>query len=373
MNRTCLRSTRLRAVAAPAGAALALAVALSACSAANENTTGMSGGSTDSSLSGTLNGAGSTAQQSAMAAWQSGFQSANPNVTVNYDGVGSGAGRDAFFAGGNTQFAGSDAALASDEIPKAKKRCSNTNPIELPVYVSPIAVIYNLKGVSGLQLDPKTLGGIMQGTITSWNDPAIRADNPGVTLPSTTITTVHRSDDSGTTFNFTEYLDATSGGAWTGGVTQTWPGKGGEAADGTSGVVASVKGGNGTIGYADASQAAGLGIAKIKVGSAYVSPSALGAAKVLDESSQQSGRTAGDLAIKVNRTTTTPGAYPLILISYHIVCQTYSDPSQAAMVKAFETYVVSSAAQDAAATTAGSAPITDKLRQRELAIINTIK
>ena len=184
--------------------------------------------------------------------------------------------------------------------PRPRTLCKG-DVVEVPVYVSPIAVVYNLDGVDELNLSPKTIGGIFEGKITKWDDAAIKADNPDAKLPSTKITPVHRSDDSGTTKNFTDYLDQASEGGWTGGAIETWPIKGGEAAEGTSGVVAAVKGGQGTIGYADESQAGDLGQAKVKVGDEFTAATPEAAAKVLDSSEQVSGRAATDIAITVNR------------------------------------------------------------------------
>jgi phosphate transport system substrate-binding protein len=172
---------------------LTVALGLSACGASNESSS--SGGNSSSSggsLSGDLNGAGSSAQEAAMAAWKAGFQTANPNVTVNYDAVGSSGGREQFIAGG-VDFAGSDSYFTTDELKSAAKTCGGP-AIEVPVYVSPIAIVYNLSGVTKLQLSPQTLAKIFTGKITTWNDPAIAADNPGVNLPSTAISPVHRSD-----------------------------------------------------------------------------------------------------------------------------------------------------------------------------------
>ncbi len=358
---------RLPAPRALIMAALSMSVAASvtACGASNENST-----STTSKLSGDLNGAGSTAQEAAMTAWKAGFQTANPDVTVNYDALGSGGGRDAFLSGAVT-FAGSDAALTTDELTQAKKQCGS-DPVEVPVYVSPIAVIFNVSGVDSLSLTPQTLAQIFTGKITTWDDAAIKAENPDANLPSTAITPVHRSDDSGTTENFTDYLSQAAASDWSYGAVQTWPVQGGEAGDGTSGVVAAVTNGDGTIGYADASQAADLGQAKVKVGSTFVGPSADAASKVLDESSIESGRAATDLAMTVNRTTTSSGVYPVILISYQMMCQQQSSQSAADTIKAFESYVISSDGQSAAAKAAGSAPLTDTLRTKAQAAIDTI-
>jgi phosphate transport system substrate-binding protein len=351
---------------------LTVALGLSACGASNESSS--SGGSSSNSggsLSGDLNGAGSSAQEAAMAAWKAGFQTANPKVTVNYDAVGSSGGREQFIAGG-VDFAGSDSYFTTDELKSAAKTCGGP-AIEVPVYVSPIAIVYNLSGVTKLQLSPQTLAKIFTGKITTWNDPAIAADNPGVNLPSTAISPVHRSDGSGTTANFTDYLDHVDEADYTYGPTDTWPIKSGEGADGTSGVISAVSGGNGTIGYADESQAGQLGKALIKVGNAYVAPSAAAATKILDESKPVPGRDkSNDLAIAVNRTSTTAGVYPIILVSYQMTCSSYDSQSTADLVKAFESYVISPAGQSAAAKEAGSAPITTALRTKAEAAIKTI-
>ena len=113
--------------------------------------------------------------------------------------------------------------------------------------------------MDNLQLAPSTIAKIFTGKITTWNDPAIAADNPGVNLPATAIAPVHRGDKSGTTQNFTDYLSGAAKADWPSPVADTWPIQGGEAAQGTSGVIGAVKGGQGTIGYADESQAKGLG------------------------------------------------------------------------------------------------------------------
>ena len=129
-----------------------------------------------------------------------------------------------------------------------------------------------------INYDPQRSGGpgvtrdLRFGKITTWNDPAIAADNPGVNLPATAIAPVHRGDKSGTTQNFTDYLSGAAKADWPSPVADTWPIQGGEAAQGTSGVIGAVKGGQGTIGYADESQAKGLSIAKVKVGDALSRP-----------------------------------------------------------------------------------------------------
>jgi phosphate transport system substrate-binding protein len=306
-----------------------------------------------------------------MQGWTAGFSGMQPKVTVNYDAVGSGGGRTQWLAGG-VNFAGSDAALSADELPKATTMCGTKGVFELPDYVSAIAVVYNLPGVSKLNLKPATIANIFNGKITKWNDPAIAADNAGVTLPATAITPVHRSDKSGTTKNFTDYLSKASGGAWTAPAADTWPVKSGEAASGTSGVISAVKAGNGTIGYADESQATGLGIANVAIGSSFVAPSSAGAAKVLESSKVQSGRGQYDFAYDINRTPTSADEYPIVLVSYHIGCIAPKDKTAADLMKAFFGYVISPAGQEAAAKAAGSAPITDKVRTQSQTAVDAI-
>ena len=254
-----------------------LAVGVAACGSSD------SGGS--SGLSGQVAGAGSTAQEAAQEAWTAEFENENSGVTISYDAVGSGGGREQFISGG-VAYAGSDAALEEEEgeLGKALERCKPGQLVEVPAYVSPIAIVYNLEGVEGLQLSPETLAKIFNQEITTWNDKAIAKDNPGVELPDTRITPVNRSDESGTTENFTDYLSKVVPCVWTYEVSGDWPVKGGEAAQGTSGVVEAVSAGDGAIGYADASQAGELGIAKIKVGNECAEPTPEAAAKVLEES-----------------------------------------------------------------------------------------
>ncbi|WP_432546918.1 phosphate ABC transporter substrate-binding protein PstS [Kineococcus sp. SYSU DK004] len=358
-----MKRTTLRRAALPA--ALALSLGLAACSGANETTTSPGGGDTaaaEEQLSGQLNGAGASSQQAAMQAWQAGFTEVQPDVTVNYDPAGSGAGREQFLSGA-VPFAGSDAYLDDEELTAAQERCNGGNAMDLPVYVSPIAVIYNLEGVSDLQLSATTLANIFNGTITTWNDPAIAAENPDATLPDTAITPVHRADDSGTTENFTDYLHQAAPEAWTEEPDGEWPLPGGEAAQGTSGVVSAVQAAAGGIGYADASQAGDLGVVQVQVGEDFVGPTPEEAAAVLDVSERVEGRPDGDLAIELARTTTEAGTYPIVLISYHVVCSQYADQAEADLVKAFVSYVVSEDGQQTAADNAGSAPISDTLRE----------
>jgi phosphate transport system substrate-binding protein len=315
-------------------------------------------------LSGTISGAGASSQAAAQEAWRAAFQEGNPDATVSYDPVGSGGGREQFVAGG-VQFAGSDAALADDELAGAQKVCGGPDSlIEIPAYISPIAVVYNLEGVEKLQLSPETLAKIFKGEITAWNDPAIAADNPDAKLPGDRISVVHRSDESGTTENFTDYLSHVAGSVWTDEVSGDWPIKGQEAAQGTSGVIEAVTAGKGSIGYADESQAGELGKAQVKVGDAWVAPSAQGAAKAVEVSKETDDPGAHAFTYSIDRTTTAAGAYPVTLISYLIGCTTYKDAAQASLVKGYFNYVISADGQAKAHQAAGSAPLSDALREK---------
>jgi phosphate transport system substrate-binding protein len=347
-----------------------LALGVAACGDSN------SGSSSTGDLSGEIAGAGSSAQEAAQEAWIANFQDTNPDVTISYDPVGSGGGREQFVAGG-TAFGGSDAALdnESGELNGAIDRCKPGQLIQIPDYISPIAVIYNLNGVDSLRLSPDTLAGIFNQDITSWNDPAIAKDNPGVTLPDTRITPVNRSDESGTTENFVDYLSKAAPSIWQYPVDGNWPVKGGEAASGTSGVVEAVSAGDGAIGYADASQAGDLSIATVKVGSQYVGPTSAAAAKILEESPKDQQLSKGPyvFAYDLNRTPDASDTYPIVLVSYLLGCTQYNSSSEAAIVKGYFNYIVSPEGQQAAAKNAGSAPITDSLRSQIQPAVNAIQ
>jgi phosphate transport system substrate-binding protein len=353
-----------------AGAAVVAALALSvaACGESDDATTpasnSSSGETQKADLSGNLAGAGSSAQDAAQQAWIAGFQDASPDVTIAYDPVGSGGGREQFISGG-VAYAGSDAALKDDELAGAQKRCGGPDGlVEVPVYISPIAVAYNLEGVDGLQLSPETLAKIFKQEIKNWNDPAIKADNPDATLPDLRITPVNRSDESGTTQNFTDYLHQAAPDVWTDEADQVWPIKGGEAAQGTSGVVDAIKNGKGTIGYADESQARELGVAKIKVGDQFVGPTPEAAAKILEASEKTDDPGKNVFTFNVARTTDDATTYPIVLVSYAIACTKYDDAAQGAIVGGYLQYVVSPDGQAAGSKNAGSAPLSDSLRSQ---------
>lgn len=363
----------------------ALALTLGACSSdpadtdagtsAATGTDAPSGSSGDGSLSGILAGAGASSQGAAMEGWIAGFGDAHPDVVLSYDPSGSGAGREQFLAG-SVQFAGSDSALKPEEIEAARNTCVGGEVAELPLYISPIAIVYNLPGLEteNLQLSAATIAKIFNGDITKWNDPEIAAENEGVALPDLDVIPVNRSDESGTTENFTEYLEAASDGAWPHEASGDWPVAGGQSGQGTSGLVDTVAAAEGAIGYADASRAGDLGTVALKVGDTYQPFSPEAAAKVVDASPRAEGATGERLVVDLDRTTTESGAYPLVLISYSVACTVYEDAADAANVKAFLTYVAGEEGQARAAepSVAGSAPISADLRTEVMAVVESI-
>jgi phosphate transport system substrate-binding protein len=366
-------------------AACVLVLGLAACggggSSSSSSSTGESetegGGAPSTEASGEMAGAGSTAQEAAQKAWIAEFENSNSGATISYDGVGSGGGREKFIAGA-VSFAGSDTPLSESEgeLAGAVKRCAPGELVEVPDYISPIAIIYNLPEVEELKLEPETLAKIFNQEIENWNDPEIAKENPEVELPETRIVPVNRSDESGTTENFTDYLSKVAPSVWTHEVSGEWPVKGGEAASGTSGVVEAVSAGEGAIGYADASQAGELGKALIKVGKDWAEPSAEAAAKVLDLSKEDPELEKGQknvIAFEIDRKTEASGVYPIILVSSLIGCTEYKSASEAALVKGFFEYATSPEGQALAEEQAGSAPLSEELSKKVEAAVGSIK
>lgn len=329
------------------------------------------------SLTGEYAGAGASSQQTAVEAWIEGFRSQAPNATVAYNPSGSGAGVSTFLTG-STVWAGSDKALSAEEIEQSKSVCASGTAFDVPVYVSPIAVAFNLDGISTagkhVNMDAATIAKVFNGEITRWNDPAITEQNPGLDLPNLTITVVHRSDKSGTTLNFVSYLKDVAPSAWPHDLSENWPNEVGQGAKGTSGVVSTIKQANGTIGYADFSQVGDLGTVAVKVGDDYTPISADAASKVIADSPVDTS-VDGDnrIVIDINHKTAATGAYPIVLVSYDIVCPAYKESNDATFAKAWLTYVTSAEGQKAAQDAAGTAPLPSNLTGKITASIDQIK
>lgn len=352
------------------------ALALTACGTDNVVSPGNGGTSaatTGPTVTGTLTGTGASSISAAMDAWKAGFESANTGAKIQYSPEGSGAGRKALIAGA-VQFAGSDAYLSDDELTAAKAKCGPDGAINVPWYISPIAVAFNVPGVKDLKLDADTIAKIFRGDIKNWNDAAIKASNPSVTLPDLAITPVHRSDNSGTTQNFTDYLGAAAKTVWSDKASGDWPAAlAGENAKGTSGVVKTVTETAGAVTYADDSAVTdALGKAELKVGDSYVKVTAEAAAKAVDASKVVEGRNPNDLSLKLDRTTTVAGAYPAVLVSYGVFCAHYPDTATTDLVKSFGTFVLSTAGQKQAADAAKSAPLSAALAAKAKAAIDSI-
>jgi phosphate transport system substrate-binding protein len=334
-----------RRLASVTGAALVGTLALSGCGSDNNSAAspGASAGAKSAAVNcatGTLSGEGSSAQKNAIEQAITDFQTACPGATVNYNPTGSGAGIKQFIAG-QVGFAGSDSALktkpkegsTSIEQADADKTCGSP-AWNIPMVTGPIAVAYNLKGVDKLILTPAVTAKIFDGTIKTWNDKAIAAINPGVTLPATPITVFFRSDESGTTENFTKYLSAAAPKDWTAEPAKKWTGKG-QGKEKSAGVASGVKATDGGITYVEWSYAKDnkLGIAQIDNGSGPVELTGAAVGKAVS-AAKQTG-TGNDLALKLDYATKEAGAYPILLVTYEIVCSKGKDPAQAKLTKAF--------------------------------------
>lgn len=371
-------SILVRSIAAVSGIVMLASVA--ACgdnTASNTDSSASTDTKTTEAVSGNFSGAGASSQQTAVEAWIAGFQGTNPDAKVAYNPSGSGAGVSTFLTGA-TAWAGSDAALSNDEVEQSKSVCASGNAFDIPVYVSPIAVAFNLNGISGkgktLNMDADTIAKIFDGKITKWNDPAIADQNKDLKLPDTAITVVHRSDKSGTTQNFVSYFKDVTPDNWTYDLSENWPNEVGQGAKGTSGVISTVKQADGTIGYADFSQVGDLGTVAVKVGDKYNEISAEAGSKVIGDS-KQDDTVKGDnrIVIKINHATEAEGAYPIVLVSYDIVCPAYKDTKQAEFAKAWLTYVTSDEGQKAAQDAAGTAPLPSSLKSEITKSIEAIK
>ena len=335
---------RYRQQVAAAGVSVAaLALVLGACSSSSSSST--SGGSSpasgsssssgggSSNLSGTLNASGSSFQLTFQQAAISAFKSTQPGMTVNYGGGGSGKGR-TDLAGGTVNFAGSDSPIPD----KDKASFQGKEVLYFPVIIGPITMSYNLPGVTGLKLDPTVIANIFQGKIKTWNDPAIKADNSGVSLPSTPITLAVRSDSSGTTQNFTLFLEDGAGSAWTLGSDSTikWPSTA-RAGEGNGGVAQIVKSTPGAIGYVDYTdaKASNLSMASVKnKDGSFVAPSP-----------DSASASAAGVTIKPDLTFaavwgTGANAYPITYQSWDLVYAKQPNANDAAMLKAYLGYLL---------------------------------
>lgn len=286
---------------------------------------------------GQVAGAGSSAQQNAMAYWVKEYQRTCPGVQIAYNPLGSGAGV-AQFLRGATAFGGSDSALDSDEVRRSERVCAGGRAINLPMAGGPVAIGVNLPDVDGLVLDASTLAKIFDSRITTWDDPQIKELNPGVRLPASAIYPVHRSDDSGTTENFQLYLADAAEDSWPYPAKKTWQGHGGGSASGSSGVASALTGTAGAIGYLDLSFAVQgkVDTVSIDTGTAEpVAPTPKSASAGIAEA-RGAGR-GKDLSLEFDYGTSADGAYPIVLVTYEIVCDS---GNQAAALPALKSFLI---------------------------------
>lgn len=330
------------------GISVVAAIGLTACGSDNNGTPNSSGGSPNGSVTcatGSVTGQGSTFQANIEKQWISDFAGQCSGANITYTGTGSSAGIQQF-GSGTIDYAGSDATMKPDEQAAADKRCGNT-ALHIPVTAGGIAIIYNLKGVSSLNLSAATLAGIFNGSIKTWDAAEIKADNAGASLPSTPVKTYHRSDGSGTTKVFTGFLSADAPSVWKLGSDKTisWPS--GLGANGSSGVVQGVQKTDGGITYAEVSYAKQNNLPTAKVKGAqgdFTDISSSTVSQSIDSGFSVTG-TGNDVAGKLDYTKMT--GYPISTVSYVIVCSHYSDAAKGALIKAFLTYAVGAGQQQA--------------------------
>lgn len=297
-----------------------------------------------------LTAAGSTAQAHAIEQFVYAYIRACPEYTLDYRANGSGKGIEQF-TNNQTDLAGSDSPLDPDrgETQRAQARCGSP-AWHLPTVFGPIAVTYNIKGVGELDLDGATIAKIFNGTITTWDDPAIKAHNKDANLPAEPIHVVFRSDESGTTDNFQKYLEVASDGAWGKGSGKTFNGGVGDGAAGNDGTSAMLRSTEGAITYNEWSYAVGrqLNMAQI-ITSAGPNPVGISADSVEKTIAGADFRGEGNDLIVDTSSFYKPkqsGAYPIVLVTYEIVCSHYPDPATGPAVRAFMQAAIGAGQED---------------------------
>ncbi|GAA1984781.1 phosphate ABC transporter substrate-binding protein PstS [Amycolatopsis minnesotensis] len=368
----------------PAGIVASAALVLAACGsdpAANNSGSGQNSGApaatgtaqVDCGGKPSLNAEGSSAQKTAIDIFVQKYSQKCSGQQLTYQPSGSGAGIKQF-NGNQVDFAGSDSPLKDGaEADAAKTRCGS-EAWNLPLVVGPVAVAYNVAGVDKLNLTPEVTAKIFNGQLKKWNDPAIKAvkGNESLALPDKPIQVVFRSDESGTTDNFQKYLKAASKGAWTQGDGKQFKGGVGNGAEKSNGVASTVKNADGAITYVEASFAKdGLKTALLDSGSGGVELSSENVAKALDAAKFKKQGT-NDLQLDLDGiyASNVPGAYPLLLTTYEVVCSKYSDAQVSKAVKAFLTVAATDGQKPLSEK--GYVPIPQSLQDKVLTAIKAI-
>jgi len=360
-------TVKLTSIAQGAAVVAVAAIALTACSSNNNSSGGATSAATTtapsvdySSLSGTITAGGSSAQGNAEAAWITAFQAQAKGVTINYDKSQGSGGGVTNFLNGSYDFAGSDSPLKAEQTTQAATTCAPGGAIDLPIYLDGVALIYNVSGASKLNLSAATIAKIFNLQITDWSDPAITADNGGTALPAGPITTVARSDGSGTTQNFTNFLTGMAASDWPYPAANSWPVEGNVSKQqGGSAVASTVDSTAGAIGYVDHSATNGLKSAKVaSVNGIAFTPEAAGAS-LTDGAVPAPNGVQGDLSLKFDyaKLQASKSAYPIPLVSYAILCTQFKNATQGKLTTAYLGFVASDAGQQVAAKNAGSAPL----------------
>ena len=365
----CGGSTTTTTAVAPATTTTAMQATTT--TGAESTTTTASAPTTSGALSASLNGAGATFPQPVYVAWIGAFQSTQPGVKINYQGVGSGAGITQFTAQ-TLDFGASDAFMKDTEIAAAEAARSGAKVIQIPTVFGSITLAYNLPELkTPLKLDSDTLCNILQGKITKWNDPAIAALNAGVTLPTYAIQPVHRSDSSGTTNAFTSYL-ASVNAAWKTspgvGKTVKWPN--GVGGSGNAGVAALITQTKGAIGYVELAYALSnkMTVADMKNSAGnFITPSLDSTTAAADLSTFP----ADFNLLPVVSNSANPQAYPIVTSTYVLAYDKMPDAAKAAALRAFLTWALGPDGT-AIAKGLGYAPLTPALATAALTAVNAI-
>ena len=352
-----------------AGLLIAGGLALSACTHLDTPPRYAKGVTVDCGGKQDLTGSGSTAQANAISHFVTSYEESCSGKQLTYTASGSGAGIQDFLAA-KTDFGGSDSPLSGDEYAAAKQRCGGTDAWNLPVVFGPIAITFNVKTTDVLTLDGPTLAKIFSGAITRWDDPAITALNGS--MPAEDIHVIYRSDESGTTDNFQQYLQAASGGAWTKGAGKAFNGGVGTSAQGNEGTSKDVKNTEGAISYNEWSYAMKqhLDVAGIKTAGGVVRIGNDWVGKTI--SSVTIKGHGNDLVLDLSKVyaTNATGVYPILLASYEIVCSKYPDAEAGKAVKAFMQSTVTVGQQGL--TPLGYIPLPSDFQTKVAAAVNGI-
>jgi phosphate transport system substrate-binding protein len=286
--------------------------------------------------SGALTGAGSTFVNPIMSKWSKEYHTLHPNVQINYQSIGSGGGRQQFLAK-TVAFGASDAPLTDEQVAQAG---GEANVVHVPVTQGSVVIAYNLEGVTKqLRFSPETVAGMYLGAIKLWNDPKIAADNPGVSLPTKPVLVVHRSDGSGTTDIFTDYLTKVSA-EWKAkvghGTSVQWPvGIGGQGNEGVANQVRNTPGGVGYIELAYARQnKIAYGSVKNRAGN-YIDPDP----KNVTNAAASLKDMPADLRFSITDQAG-PQAYPIAGSTWVLLYKNQSDVEQGKLVVAFVQWAI---------------------------------